>query len=121
VFPSLFRLVCLASFRCFNLVCFASLTSVKWLPVCWDCKGSNLIYIVKLFIFLFFFLFIPFKEIRLPFPVNTKRDNLYSFISLSNLSSSILLTNPLPPKRSANVDKKSSPQNNYVKIVVPNG
>jgi hypothetical protein len=40
----------------------------------------------------------------------------YSFISLSNLYFFILFTNPLPPKRSANVEEKSFAAKQYVEI-----
>ena len=111
---------CSGLFRYFQLFqsCYLPvLTSVKRRPVCWDCKGSNLIYIVKNLFSFFPFCFSGFPEC-LAFKLNTKTKTIYSFISLSNLYSFILFTLSLPPKRSANVGKNSSPQNNSSQILV---
>ena len=55
--PSLFRLVCLAKLAVSILFVLPFLTSVKWLPVCYDCKGSNDFDIVKNLFFFFSFCF----------------------------------------------------------------
>jgi hypothetical protein len=79
VFPSLSCLVCLANSAVSILFVLPFLTSVKWLPVCWDCKGSNLIYIVKNFISFFSFCFFPFQGL-FPFAGNTKtRQSLHLY------------------------------------------
>ena len=113
MFPSLSRLVCLTIFSVSIFVYLPVLTSVKWLPVCWDCKGSNDFDIVKN---LFFFLFFAVSSIHLPFPVNTKKDNLLLLFSLSNYFFFILLTVSLPPKRSANVEENLGSAKQYVEI-----
>jgi hypothetical protein len=112
VFPSLSCLVCLANSAVSILFVLPFLTSVKWLPVCWDCKGSNLIYIVKNIFSFFLFAFSLFR-VCFHLQVTQKQDNLYTFISLSNsFYFFILFTLSLPPKRSANVEKNLNPPNN---------
>ena len=62
MFPSLSRLVCLTIFSVSIFVYLPVLTSVKWLPVCWDCKGSNDFDIVKNLFFFFLFVSRCFQQ-----------------------------------------------------------
>ena len=64
----LFLFFCLAIITVSILFVLPFLTSVKRLPVCWDCKGSNDFDIVKNLFFFFFFLFVALFRTRLLFP-----------------------------------------------------
>ena len=74
-------------FLCFNLCYLPCLTSVKRLPVCWDCKGSNDFDIVKNLFLNFFFSFFAVSSDDYLIEVNAKRDLIILLFSLSNLSS----------------------------------
>ena len=72
---------------CFNLCYLPVSTSAEWLPVCWDCKGSNDFDIVKNLFLNFFFLFFAVSSDDYLLEVNAKRDAILLLFSLSNLSS----------------------------------